>query len=612
MKRLALLFFFIPILLGYSHTFAEIPRDELRLELLLATGSQDTSGNNRLVTATGVAPSYQIDPVYGIPYAQFSGSGWLRVNTSWSAGASDDFSMSVWIKISDNNLINNQSANLVPLTSTFWNAWWNWIGQTYYDKPMVILSTKTGTGDSSNFRLALSKEWKCSINNAPRSLLYFNVYSSAVPYHGDIFSILDASFDCASLKDGKWHNVILTRKSSTIRMYLDWNSIWSAVSNLQFSRNWSFWEYAFPIDNETYKLFPLSIKDAIYNSHFYKWWMAWYRLYSRAITDSEIDALMNEYLYTQSDLIGAGNITLAMERYAKPNLSMQLKSIAPNLSKDMVDYQYSTDGKIFSGITDITDISASTGSLSYRVSLNLSSVPDGKVNITLRVKSGETYQNIGSVSFSKIDSTMTITINQPNSDTATSKNISAATEAWNILYMSQTRWTICDGTITTWEDYSDLTFTNKNDNGIRICYKAVNTGINKTIYKLSAAIQGVQSTEDQKTKWYNLFANYTLWTKSAFPKSDDSTAMILELLGVSSGQSQGTINGITMTDINGDGLVDFLYSRNDPIRRAIMINNGNYTFRTVYRCAVDGWPSVYAWVAPAPYVYYWDCADSTR
>jgi hypothetical protein len=64
--------------------------------------------------------------------------------------------------------------------------------------------------------------------------------------------------------------------------------------------------------------------------------------------------------------------------------------------------------------------------------------------------------------------------------------------------------------------------------------------------------------------------------------------MILELLGVSSGQSQGTINGITMTDINGDGLVDFLYSRNDPIRRAIMINNGNYTFRTVYRCAVDG------------------------
>ncbi len=43
-----------------------------------------------------------------------------------------------------------------------------------------------------------------------------------------------------------------------------------------------------------------------------------------------------------------------------------------------------------------------------------------------------------------------------------------------------------------------------------------------------------------------------------------------------------------MTDINGDGLVDFLYSRNDPIRRAILINNGNYTFKTVYKCAIDG------------------------
>jgi hypothetical protein len=58
-------------------TFAadSIPRDGLRLELLLATGAQDTSGNNRIVSATGIAPSYQIDPIYGVPYAQFSGSG---------------------------------------------------------------------------------------------------------------------------------------------------------------------------------------------------------------------------------------------------------------------------------------------------------------------------------------------------------------------------------------------------------------------------------------------------------------------------------------------------------------------------------------------------------
>ena len=59
-----------------------------------------------------------------------------------------------------------------------------------------------------------------------------------------------------------------------------------------------------------------------------------------------------------------------------------------------------------------------------------------------------------------------------------------------------------------------------------------------------------------------IFSDYTLWTKSLFQKPNDTTYMMLDLLGVSPGSSQGTINGVTMTDINGDGLVDFLYSNN--------------------------------------------------
>ena len=65
-----------------------------------------------------------------------------------------------------------------------------------------------------------------------------------------------------------------------------------------------------------------------------------------------------------------------------------------------------------------------------------------------------------------------------------------------------------------------------------------------------------------------------------------------------------------MTDINGDGLVDFLYSRNDPVRRAIVVNNGNYTFRTVYRCAID--PLKDANGVIVSHTYYGDCADTTR
>jgi hypothetical protein len=194
--------------------------------------------------------------------------------------------------------------------------------------------------------------------------------------------------------------------------------------------------------------------------------------------------------------------------------------------------------------------------------------------------------------------------------------------------MFQTRWTVCDATITTWEDYSDLTFATKADNGVRVCYKSVNPATNKTVYKLSPTIQGIQSTEDQKEKWFGLFRNYTLWTKSTFPKNDDSTAMILELLNTAKQRSDSynyawqlqwyslsSGNSITMTDINGDGLVDFLYSNSDPIRRAILVNNGNYTFKTVYKCAIDAELGYNVWWQYGPTgnsIYFGDCADPTR
>ncbi len=98
-------------LIGNHTVFAAgtIPRDGLRLELMLATGAQDTSGNNRIVSATGVAPTYQLDPVYGVPYAQFGGSGGLKVNTAWTASGSDDFTVSMWTKI-DPSVFDNQYA----------------------------------------------------------------------------------------------------------------------------------------------------------------------------------------------------------------------------------------------------------------------------------------------------------------------------------------------------------------------------------------------------------------------------------------------------------------------------------------------------------------------
>ena len=48
-------------------------------------------------------------------------------------------------------------------------------------------------------------------------------------------------------------------------------------------------------------------------------------MYSRSMSDDEIDTLADEFRYTQSDLIGAGNIQLAMEKYIKPMLNIKLQ-----------------------------------------------------------------------------------------------------------------------------------------------------------------------------------------------------------------------------------------------------------------------------------------------
>ncbi len=87
-----------------------------------------------------------------------------------------------------------------------------------------------------------------------------------------------------------------------------------------------------------------------------------------------------------------------------------------------------------------------------------------------------------------------ITINMPNSDQSNSKTITAEAPG-SELKMFITTGIVCDSTIGTgsFEDYSDLTFTNKSDNTKRICYKATYNTINKVVFRLSAPISGIQS-----------------------------------------------------------------------------------------------------------------------
>lgn len=591
-----------------------IQRNDLRLELLLATGSLDTSENARVVSSTGIAPIFVTDSQYGISYAQFSGSGWIRVNTSWGGTQSDDFSMSFWTKINPStiswNTMNNQTSLLkwVP-------AGISSIITSYYDKPNVLFSTKSASNDNTAIRFATSKEWQCSLNSSQRQEQL--TPGSSIWRYIDVYASMENTFNCQTIIDNKWHHVVLTRKSGNLKIFIDGLPVWSGPFAGTIWRYISFGMLWFIPNSTMYSVFPNGIGNLIYQSHFFRWWMAGFRLYNRSISEGEIEALGDEFRYAQTELTGVWNMQLVMEKYNKPDLLFHIKNIPLNLPKDQVVYEYAIDGKTFLPLYGVVDVSNSTGSLSYRVGLNMTTVPDGKITLTLRVKSKTSYQNIGALSFTKYDASMSININQPSTETSTSKTISATTETGNILTMIQTRGSLCDASLTGWEEYSDITYASKSDNDMRICYRSMNPFANKTIYKLSMPIQGILTNEDKTNMTTNkFFDNYLNWPKSFYQKSDDTASMMLDLLWVNATQAQWTINGVTLTDINGDGLVDFLYSRTDPIRRIIIVNNGNFTFKISYKCAIDASGTVWSptlWrYLPAPTIYYGDCADITR
>ena len=101
----------------------------------------------------------------------------------------------------------------------------------------------------------------------------------------------------------------------------------------------------------------------------------------------------------------------------------------------------------------------------------MSNIADGNITLTLRVKNGTSFQNIGTIGFTKSDTIYSINIAQPDVSIATSKTISATLAGSGVLSLSIIRGNTCDSTLL-FEPYSDLIFTSRADNAVRVCYKA--------------------------------------------------------------------------------------------------------------------------------------------
>lgn len=129
-----------------------IPRTDLRLELMVSGSTADTSGNNRLTSFTGTTPTVLTDPTYGIKNWNFGSNGSVRVNTSWTANSTADFTMSFWMKLPASAVTQNTSNNYItPIipTTTNYNGYQTTVSRITFDKPQVILAAKTATGDTN-------------------------------------------------------------------------------------------------------------------------------------------------------------------------------------------------------------------------------------------------------------------------------------------------------------------------------------------------------------------------------------------------------------------------------------------------------------------------------
>ncbi len=176
-----------------------------------------------------------------------------------------------------------------------------------------------------------------------------------------------------------------------------------------------------------------------------------------------------------------------------------------------------------------------------------------------------------------IDTTSpTITINNPNTDPATSKTITAGTSE-GTLSMSNTTDSTCDGSLT-FIAYASQTFTSDADNGTRVCYHAVDAASN-TSYNLSDAIAGIDSTAP----------NTTINTNPANPTDSTSASFTF------SGTDNTGGSGVDHYECNLDGGV---FSTCSSPRDYSGLSDGSHTFQVWSIDAAgntDPTPASYTW-----------------
>lgn len=308
----------------------------------------------------------------------------------------------------------------------------------------------------------------------------------------------------------------------------------------------------------------------------------YFRVFNKGVSQSEATELYNELSFIRN--VGATTgANLKVTWFNNDSFSFELSGLTAPQLPWTATYAYSWDGTNFTNIPagNFTNL----GGGKYSFSVDASSQPYGVVNLSIRITASWNTTTLGTFSATRQESLPVITINNPTTDPAPSKTLTASTDKGALEMRLQTT-TECTSVLTGFATYSPYTFSSLEDNGKYICYKATYNGLSS--YKLSAKIEGIeQSINTEEIINSDIWEAYVSWRYSSELKQNDTTFTMLNFLSSST-------NG-QFVDINGDGLVDLLYN-NSTGRKAIMLNNGDLTFTLAYKCYHGSGG------------YYWDCA----
>ncbi len=195
-----------------------------------------------------------------------------------------------------------------------------------------------------------------------------------------------------------------------------------------------------------------------------------------------VDALANT-AYNLSEAISGIDTTAPTITIAQPDTSPALSKTITASASDGTLTMSNTTGSTCDGTLSFVTYSSQTFSSEF----------DNGTKVCYKAVDalGNTAYNL-SEAIEGIDTTApTITITEPDTSPALSKTITASASD-GTLTMSNTTGITCDGTLT-FVTYSSQVFSSEFDNGIKVCYKAVDALAN-TVYNLSEAITGIDTT----------------------------------------------------------------------------------------------------------------------